>query len=93
MTTTTAPAGEDGTTTPGTGDVVRWATRARCRPRDGTVGRDDDAWALVIGREEEGRYLAATWREGPVPLYRWRLRWGDGRIEEIVCAADNCEPL
>lgn len=81
------------TTTAEVGDVVRWATRARCRPQVEADGKNDDAWALVISREEEGRYLAATWREGPLPLYRWRLRWGDGRIEEIVCAADNWERL
>ena len=93
MTTTTACREEGTTTTPEVGDIVRWRRRARCRPHPGDDAGDDAVWALVIGREEEGRYLAATWKEGPIPLYRWQLRWGDGHIEEIICAADNWERL
>lgn len=83
---------------PAPGDVIRWAHNARCRWRPDIPSWEIDneppsPWALIVGREEEGRYLYSTWRQPPIPLYRWRLRWGDGVVEEIVCAADNWELL
>lgn len=71
-------------------DIIRWRPAARCGPRP---DEPRDRWALVIGREETGRAIAAVWRGPPVALYRWSLLWCDGEYESIVCAADNWERI